>query len=178
MPSATGMRPLPDPMPDYFFDTVCLSNFALVKHLDILVTRYGNRTKVTQQVSDELVDGVVAGYSGLLDIETAIQKGKFGKVVSLTEVEKNHYRSLIRTLGSGEASCVACSIVRAGIVATDDRNARQACLNEHVRFTGTIGILKACVLDNTFLLADADEILQRMIREGYHSPVTSIGGLV
>jgi predicted nucleic acid-binding protein len=159
-------------------DTVCLSNFALVNHLGILVTRYGKRAHLTQQVMDEICDGISAGHSALLDIETAVSSGRFSKVEFMSDGEREHFRSLLRGLGPGEASCISCATSRGGIVVTDDWNARQACKACGLRFTGTIGILKACVMDGTFQPAEADELLKEMIREGDHSPVTSISSLV
>ena len=52
------------------------------------------------------------------------------------------------------------------------------CAEQGVRFTGTVGILKACCLDGTLSLVDADAILQTMVAAGYHAPVRRISDLV
>ena len=64
------------------------------------------------------------------------------------------------------------------IVVTDDRAARQQCYNFNVPFTGTIGILKACVIDGTIKLNKADIYLGKMIKQGFYSPVRSISEIL
>jgi predicted nucleic acid-binding protein len=44
--------------------------------------------------------------------------------------------------------------------------------------TGTIGVLKACVQDQQLVLEDADIILEKMIAEGFYSPVKSIAHIM
>ena len=61
----------------WFFDTVTLSNFALAGRLDLLISRYGRRAHIMQEVLDEVLDGIVAGYAALSPIETAIAAGRF-----------------------------------------------------------------------------------------------------
>jgi hypothetical protein len=43
-----------------------------------------------------------------------------------------------------------------------------------IPFTGTVGILKASMLDGQISISRADEILLRMIRAGFYSPIRSI----
>ena len=58
-----------------------------------------------------------------------------------------HIRQLIGHLGKGEASCIAYACERKATVVTDDRTARKQCSQMNIPVTGTIGILKASVLD-------------------------------
>jgi predicted nucleic acid-binding protein len=44
--------------------------------------------------------------------------------------------------------------------------------------TGTIGILNASVKDSLFTLAQANEVLYRMIASGIYSPVNSISDIL
>jgi predicted nucleic acid-binding protein len=44
--------------------------------------------------------------------------------------------------------------------------------------TGTVGILKASVLDGQIPLARADDILQKMIAAGFYSPIRNIADIV
>lgn len=169
---------MPDRGRDRYFDTVTLSNFALAGRLDILTLRYGRRAKVTQQVQDEVSDGIAAGYAALGEIEHALLSGKFGMAAPLTPTERNLYRNLIRRLVPGEASCIASAQHREDIVVTDDRAARDCCAEQGVRFTGTIGILKACCLDGTLTAPEADTVLHAMVAAGYRSPVHRISDLV
>lgn len=164
---------------DYFFDTVTISNFALAGRLDLLAARYGRRAQITQEILDEITDGVVAGYHALAEVENMLENATFGNAepLSLSD-ERNTYRELLRVLAPGEASCIACAKTRGGVVVTDDRTARECCAERGVKFTGTIGILKACCGDGTLAEEDADAVLQAMIDAGYHSPVKRISDLL
>jgi predicted nucleic acid-binding protein len=169
---------MPEPARDYYFDTVTLSNFALVHRLDLLVARYGRRLRVTQEVLGEVIDGIVSGYSGLAAIEAAVNDGDFGSAEPLSTGERRAFQRLLRALAPGEASCIVCAKARKGVVATDDRLARDCCAAEGVPFTGTIGILKACCAAGTLAPQAADDLLQAMIAAGYHAPVSRISGLL
>ena len=167
-------------MPEHglFFDTVTLSNFASANRVDLLVSRYGRRALVTPEVLDEVADGFVAGYVHLATVETALASRQLGNAEPLSLDEREIYRELLRIVSPGEASCIAGAKSRGGIVVTDDKTARGCCTERGVDFTGTIGILRACVLDTTLSSSDADLILQKMIDDGFYSPVTTISGLV
>jgi predicted nucleic acid-binding protein len=169
---------MPERRCDYFFDTVTLSNFALVRRLDLLTSRYGRRLCVTRQVLDEAIDGIVAGYAALAAVEEAVAGGAFTSAEPLSPDERDTYRQLLRVLAPGEASCIACAKGRRGIVVTDDRAARECCNERGVGFTGTVGILKACCLEGALSPGEADTILASMIDAGYHSSVQRISDLV
>jgi len=74
----------------------------------------------------------------------------------------------------GEASCIALAKEQAAIVVSDDRTARKQCSLMNIPFTGTVGILKASVLDGSISLVQADESLRKMIEAVFYSPVRSI----
>jgi predicted nucleic acid-binding protein len=67
---------------------------------------------------------------------------------------------------------------RGGTAVTDDRAARATCRELGLPVTGTIGILVACIRDRMLDAGAADEILMSMTEAGFHSPVTSISGLL
>jgi predicted nucleic acid-binding protein len=168
-----------DPQRVYVFDTVALSNFAIAGRLDLLAARYGQQLLITQEVLDEVADGVVAGYFALRTIEEAFADETFGKVrVLSSRSERNTYGVLLRILGSGEASCIAYAESQGGIVVTDDRAARGCCLARGIACTGTIGILKACCQDDLLPPEEADAILTTMIEAGYYAPVQRISDLL
>ncbi|MFC1452061.1 hypothetical protein ACFLSJ_01800 [Verrucomicrobiota bacterium] len=163
----------------YLFDAVTLSNFALAERLDLLVSRYGRRVRVTPEVLDEVTHGVVAGYVALSAIEEALADGFLRHARPLSSSDKREtYRRLLRVLAPGQASCIACAEASGGVVVTDDRTARECCAQRGVKFTGTIGILKACCLDGTLSPDEADTVLRAMIDAGYYSPVRRISDLV
>lgn len=155
-----------------------LFNFALTGRLNILADRYGRRGWVTPEVLNEVTHGIVSGYAELRAIESAIENRRLSVAGALKRAERQTYRELLRSLGSGEASCIAHAKSHGGTVVTDDRAARGCCAERAVPFTGTIGILKACCLDGTLPAEDADAALQSMIDAGYFSPVRRISDLL
>jgi predicted nucleic acid-binding protein len=164
-------------MPDkkWVFDTVALSNFLLSESLYILEKRYRKRAIITWEVYDEITAGMQA-YPQLKDIDKLIDK-KIFMLISLTRKEHKNYLELIGHLGKGEASCIACARGQTAIVVTDDRTARKQCTSMKIPFTGTVGILKASMLDGQMSLSRADKILLKMRNAGFYSPVRSISDI-
>jgi len=60
---------------------------------------------------------------------------------------------------------------------SDDRAARSQCIQMNIPVTGTIGILKASVIDGLLTTAKADEILQKMVEKGFYSPIRSMADI-
>jgi predicted nucleic acid-binding protein len=164
-------------MPDkkWVFDTVALSNFLLSESLYILEKRYRKRAIITWEVYDEITAGMQA-YPQLKEIDKLIDK-KIFMLISLTRKEHKNYLELIGHLGKGEASCIACARGQTAIVVTDDRTARKQCTSMKIPFTGTVGILKASMLDGQMSLSRADKILLKMRNAGFYSPVRSISDI-
>ncbi|MFW5842521.1 MAG: hypothetical protein ACOCW6_01215 [Spirochaetota bacterium] len=169
---------MPDRPPDRFFDTVTLSNFALSGAFELLVNRYGRSLRVSEQVRAELGAGRNRGYAELAAVEEALAAGSIVPAEPMTMPESELFVDLLRTLGSGEASCVALARHRGGIVATDDRTARSCCAERGVPVTGSIGILKALCIDRTIASEEADAVLNRMVSVGFYSPVRRISDLL
>jgi hypothetical protein len=160
------------PETKWVFDTVSLSNFLLSDSTFILKTRYRKRAMITSQVYDEIFTGI-SEYPKLASVEDLINKKIFSLCV-LSAKERTFYLDLIGHLGKGEASCIAAAKERSAIVVTDDRTARKQCSQMNILVTGTVGILKASLLDGEINTAKADEILQKMTVLGFYSPVRSI----
>jgi predicted nucleic acid-binding protein len=170
--------PVPETRRSYIFDTVSLSNFALVGRLDLLVSRYGKRAVITPEVYGEITDGVVAGYVALQAVEDAVSAQRITQGAPLSTASERHtYRDLLHMLAPGEASCLAHAASRGGTVVTDDRTARQYCAEHKIPVTGTIGILRACSIDGALSAAEADDILDAMIAAGSYSPVPRVSDL-
>lgn len=158
-----------------FFDTVVLSNFALVEGgIDFLKARYGNRAAITFQVLEELAKASFAGWQRFEQFE---MKDGFQRI-SLTEEEQILYLALLKNLGAGEASCIASAFHRKGVVVTDDRVARNFCKERSVLVSGTVGILKAAYLGNALDLEHADQMLSQMISHGFYSPIRKIADIL
>ena len=173
------MSPMRSPTSTYVFDAVVLSNFALANRIDLLTCRYGSRLLILQEILNEITAGVVACYFALHAVEKAVANAECSPTPAISSPsERDTYRMLLRTLGSGEAACIAFAKHHGGIIVTDDKAARETCKEHGLPFTGTIGILKASCLDEQLTPEDADTVLQSMIEAGYYSPVQKISSLV
>ena len=164
------------PEKNWIFDTVALSNFLLSDATFILENRYRKRGLITRQIYDEISAGM-AEYPKLIQIDRLVDDEIF-KLVSLSRQAHEHYRKLIVHLGKGEASCIAYAKKRNVIVVTDDRSARKQRSQMKLPVTGTIGILKASVLDGHLKLDQADNILSKMTDAGFYSPLRSIADII
>ncbi len=157
------------------FDATVLSNFARVgqfKHLELL---YADRASTTLMVVEEIHRGIEAGYSELAIVERHLKPtGWLAVTAPETTEEQSLFVTLLASLGSGEASCLATARMRNRIVATDDRAARHRAAAMDVRVTGTLGILIRLVQAKHLTLAQANLLLSRMRRAGYYSPVQNL----
>ncbi len=160
------------PEKKWVFDTVVLSNFLISDSVHILEKRYKGRGLITPEVYNEISAGMPQ-IKPLKHIDKLIEYGIFS-ICPLTRQEYDYFKEMITFLGKGEASCIAFAKGNHAIVATDDRKAREQCANRRIPVTGTIGILKASVQDESLNLEQANEILAKMIHSGFYSPVTSI----
>ena len=160
----------------WIFDTVSLSNFLLSDSMSILSKRYRRCGLITWEVYNELSAGF-ADYQNLKQVDKLIDDRVY-RLVSLSREEHRHFQHLIGHLGKGEASCIAFAKERMAIVVTDDRTARKQCSLMKIPVTGTIGILKASVLDGQIPLNRANDILQKMIAGGFYSPIRNIADIV
>ena len=163
------------PEKQWVFDTAVLSNFLLSDSAHILEKRYKSHGVITPAVYDEISAGM-SQIRSLEYIDTLIEDGIFS-LCPLTRQEHDYFKKMITFLGKGEASCIAFARGRNAIVATDDRTARRQCTTLKVPVTGTIGILKASVQDETLTLESANEVLAGMITSGFYSPVNSISDI-
>jgi predicted nucleic acid-binding protein len=164
---------MPDTEQRYYFDTVVLSNFALINRLDLLNRMYKKRLFITTEVVDEVSKGIASGFESLQGILSTITDGIY-YLHSLSSQERQLYTSFLVNLGSGEASSIAAAKTVNGIVVTDDKLARNVCRETGIRFTGTIGILKKLYIKDILQSREADSILQEMITHGFYSPVSKI----
>ena len=152
----------------YFLDTVVLSNFAFANRLDLLVSRYKNRLVITSEVCDEISKGISCGFTELTRVSHLIEDD-ICKAHTLSKVERRLYITLLKNLGSGEASSIASAITVQGTVATDDRAARNICQERGLKYTGTIGILKKQCQLKILSAREADNILDKISKHGIHS---------
>jgi len=164
------------PEKKWVFDTVAISNFLLSDSIFILEKRYRKRGIITWQVYDEISAGIPE-YTILKQVDKLIDD-KIFKLVSLSRLEHKDFLELIGHLGKGEASCIALAKEQTAVVITDDRTARMRCSLMKIPFTGTVGILKASLIDEQISLDQANESLCKMIEAGFYSPIRSIADIV
>jgi predicted nucleic acid-binding protein len=148
-----------------------MSNFAIVRRLDLLRTAFGDTLATSQQAFDELKAGVGAGK--LPDLDWA-----WLPVWTLKPEEMGRYRQILRSLNAGEAACLAMAIERGCRVLTDDRDAREWARHLQIPLSGTLGVLARLVDIKHLDLDEADLLLHDMVVAGYRSPVTSLRNLI
>jgi predicted nucleic acid-binding protein len=164
------------PEKKWIFDTVALSNFVLANSIFILEERYRKCGIITWEVYDEICGGIT-DYPDLKQVDKLIESNVFN-LISLSRAQHKHFLELIGHLGKGEASCIAFAKEQNATVVTDDRTARKQCSLMKIPFTGTVGILKAALLDGQITLNPADDILSKMIKKGFYSPIRSFADIL
>lgn len=161
--------------PSLFIDTVTLSNFLGADAAALLVKQYGSRLSITAEVYTELSAGAVAAQINLEPLAGDLEAGRVSFAPPSNAAMLKRQQIYRRSLGAGEASCMAHAAASAGVVATDDRAARRLCGEEGIPFTGTIGILVACVRKGALNLPGAEDFHNTMVKNGFYSPVARIG---
>ena len=132
---------------------------------------------VTPSVTTENLRGIQGGYDGLTSVRDALREGWILEVPLKTREEWSLFESLSVSLGQGEASSIALARERSLVFACDDKTARREAGILGVRLTGTLGMLLRAVREKLLVRKEADELLARMIKVGFYSPVISLGGL-
>jgi predicted nucleic acid-binding protein len=164
-------------MPEVIFDNCVLSNFSLSDSLDIIKRLYASSAHITDFVAAENLTGILKGHGRLKDINNAIREGWLKETALSGDEEKRLFESLAVSLGFGEASAIAVAKMRGYVFACDDRAARREAALLGVRLTGTLGILIKATKKKIISVKRADEILGRMIENGFYAPVSSLKDL-
>lgn len=151
-------------------DNTVLSNFVLVGRIDLLPAALVGRVATTPQVVGEFKSGVATGLLPQAELEWL-------EIVSLEEAEEAHFQNLIGRVNSGEASCLAVAMNRAGRILTDDRDARKLAARFKIPVSGTLGVLLRLVQNQTLTFTEANELLGQMVAFGYRSPVKKLEDL-
>ena len=152
-------------------DNTVLTNFALVGRDDLPHLLWPSRVCTTEAAWAEYQSGVALG-------KLPAEAWKTLPVIPLTEEEATLASRLAHRLGSGERTCLVLAFHRQGMLATDDKRARQVAKQYGVSVTGTLGILATCVEQGVLLLPEANGLLRGMIEHGYRSPVHDLRTLL
>lgn len=162
-------------------NTTVISNFAAVDALDILraVVR---ELHISTDVYAEIQDGLAEGcdfYGGLDEQIYPIAPDGWLHLISFeSEEELRRYGQLPAALHRGEASSLAIATQRKWAFLSDDDRARKIARELKVPVSGTLGILVQAVDAQWLSLAEADELLAKMLAAGYRSPYRSITELL
>lgn len=152
-------------------DNTVLSNFALVDAVELVKRLWEGVAGLTPAVLAEYKAGASHGTS---------PAGAWADlpVLTLTENEAAFVATLSTRLGAGERASLAVAVHRRGLLASDDRDARNAARQHGVPTTGTLGILAACVRLGYLGRNEGNALLAKMIVAGYRSPVTNLDQLL
>lgn len=96
------------------------------------------------------------------------------RFVNLSTEEECLASTMFPRLGIGERSCLAVTLVRDSMLATDDKPARHAAKQHGIQLIGTIGILRSCAKHGFLSQSKAQTFLEEMIAAGYYSPVLKL----
>jgi len=158
-------------------NTSTISNFATVEKLELLRARF-ETLYISEQVFDEIQDGLTQGYDFYTDLKQQIfpfsETGWLHLMTLNTIDELMTFNQLLSKLHTGEASCLSIAYHRQWLFLSDDKAARQQSHALNVPISGTLGILLSLVKQKKLSLIEADTVLQQMIDKGYYSPVTSL----
>jgi predicted nucleic acid-binding protein len=162
-------------------DTTVLSNFASIGQLDVLRQLYGSLA-ISTDVYDEIQAGLAEGYRFYEGIEQWVEPLAEGGWIHLTsmshEPELRYFRELPTRLHRGENSSLAIARHRGWLLLTDDRAARTEATRLGVLVSGSLGCLVLAVERHLCSLLQANNWLQEMIHQGYHSPITDLAPLL
>ena len=157
----------------WLIDNTALTNFALIDQLGLLSKYLRDKLVITQEVKDEFFNGIAAGK---------LSKNSNIEWVHMTSFkdqnEQNLFRRLCERFGKGESSILSIAINRKWKIITDDIDARKIAQREEIAVTGSIGLLVYLIKKGNIMLADGNNMLEKMIKAGYFSPINSLNKLI
>lgn len=151
-------------------DNTVLTNFALINRPD-LVLKLWSGVCSTPAVLREY-------QAGMASRNLPIGPWSELPVVILTDKETDFAKGFIKRLGAGERECIAVAYHRNGLLASDDLDARHQAQKYGIPTTGTIGILLLNIRQGQITVEVGNELLNQLIMDGYHSPVTSLDDII
>ncbi len=162
-------------------NTTLLSNFAAIGQLDLLRELYP-RLYVPTAVYNEIRYGLDEGYTFYRPLIEQVYPHHNDGWIHLThivgETELLRLSQLPRKIHAGEAECLSIARERGWLLLTDDRAARKIAKSWQVALSGTLGTLVLMVEQDIYPLAQANDHLSQMIRQGYRSFVTDLSVLL
>ncbi|MEW6606654.1 MAG: DUF3368 domain-containing protein [bacterium] len=154
-------------------DNTVLSNFAVIDSLYLLQKAcQPDEIGTTSYVIDEFNRGIKVGKLPMSDI-SGLSLCHFE-----TSEEEKVFSRISLYLGKGEASCLSIAIIRGYNLLTDDLDAREWGLREGVSISGSVGVLVDLIRGDSLSLRKGNELLSKLIKNGYYSPVIRLDELV
>lgn len=150
-----------------------ISNLALVNELDLLRKLVG-KVYVTPEVVEEIEDGIAEGHNFQNRAINLIEEGEWLLVTELESRELEIYSELSSKMGIGEASCLAIALTRKWSFLTDDKRARKFAIKHNITLSGSYGVLISAIENGILSRYEANELLQMMRRNRYHSPYPDV----
>lgn len=147
-------------------DTTVLNNFAQIGRPELSRSAFPDLA-APRSVWNELQLGVLRGRVPACD-------WSWLTILDLTEQEQTQADEIGRTLGSGEAACIAAAASRGLLMLSDDRDARELGRSLGLGISGSLGVLDRIVSNDTLSLEEADALLSDMVRRGFRSPFRSL----
>jgi len=154
----------------HLLDTTVLSNFAHVRRPALVRKALGDAVFTTPVVLSELSQGESAGFVPVCD-------WSWLQVIAADDEAHTLASDLQSILDPGEAESLAVAIRRQCVFLSDDFAARRIARERGVTVSGTLGILIKLVRAAYLSLDEADTLLQRMMAQGYRSPVATLADL-
>ena len=152
-------------------DNTVLTNFALVGRADLLFSLAQTGCMTTTAVMQEYTVGITArGLDATAWRDLPL--------LTLLPAEEAVTAALPRQLGLGERSAIAAAVQRGALLATDDAAARRIARQQGVVVTGTLGLLALAVRQNLLTLPEANDLLSKMVAQGYRSPLEKLDELM
>ena len=158
-------------------NTTIISNFASLGTLNLLRLCWPT-LHISEQVFTEIQTGLEQGYTFYASIERILfplAEDGWLKLTSMqTEAERVQYGKQLGKLHHGEASCLAIAHERNWMFLTDDKAARAAGKRLGIPISGTLGSLVRLIKQEQLAFDDAENMLKKLIANGYYAPVTSL----
>ena len=151
-------------------DNTVLTNFALIGRPHLVLDLWPDAC-TTPAVQAEYQAGVTTR-------QLPVDAWQSLATVTLTPTETAFANRLNQRLGTGERSCIAVAHHRKGLFVSDDSDARRQAQAYSIPTTGTIGILLLNIQQKRITLATGNDLLTRLIKLGYRSPVTSLNDVI
>jgi predicted nucleic acid-binding protein len=137
-------------------DANVLLNLAFINRLDLL----GALPDLEFRSPEEVLTEIVSARERIL-VEDARRRGDLGDIAFSEVTELALFAELRRSLGMGEAACLALAVYRGALVASDEKRAFRREAETRLglgRILNTPGLLLLAIRRNLLTIAEADEL--------------------